>query len=103
MMTSVWSGPATSVRQTSTSWPRAGSSPRPRGLRDGRATDRGLEAAGLTVLYDDRGRSARGEVQDSRLIGVPTIVVVGKSLENGVIEIKDRRPVTDVRSRLLTP
>ena len=35
MMTSVWSGPATSVRQTSTSWPRAGSSPRPRGLRDG--------------------------------------------------------------------
>ena len=33
--------------------------------------------------------------KDSELIGVPTIVVVGKSLENGVIEIKDRRPVTD--------
>jgi prolyl-tRNA synthetase len=27
---------------------------------------------------------------DSELIGVPTIVVVGKGLENGVIEVKDR-------------
>ena len=27
---------------------------------------------------------------DSELIGVPTIVVIGKGLERGVIEVKDR-------------
>ncbi|MFN8046477.1 MAG: proline--tRNA ligase [Dermatophilaceae bacterium] len=53
---------------------------------------RELEAAGLTVLLDDRERVSPGvKFKDSELIGVPTIVVVGKSLENGVIEIKDRR------------
>jgi prolyl-tRNA synthetase len=46
--------------------------------------------------------------KDSELIGVPTIVVVGKSLENGVIEIKDRRsgdrrevPVADAVTEIL--
>ncbi|MCA0337626.1 MAG: proline--tRNA ligase [Actinobacteria bacterium] len=53
---------------------------------------RELEAAGLTVLLDDREKVSPGvKFKDSELIGVPTIVVVGKSLENGVIEIKDRR------------
>ena len=33
--------------------------------------------------------------KDSELIGVPTIVVVGKSPENGVIEIRTAAPVTD--------
>jgi prolyl-tRNA synthetase len=28
---------------------------------------------------------------DAELIGVPTIVVVGRGLANGVIEVKDRR------------
>ena len=27
---------------------------------------------------------------DSELVGVPTIVVIGKGLERGVIEVKDR-------------
>lgn len=52
---------------------------------------RALEAAGLSVLYDDRQKVSPGvKFKDSELIGVPTIVVVGKSLEQGIVEIKDR-------------
>jgi prolyl-tRNA synthetase len=52
---------------------------------------RSLEAAGLTVLFDDRkGVSPGVKFKDSELIGVPTIVVVGRGLANGVVEIKDR-------------
>ncbi|HEX2705624.1 MAG TPA: His/Gly/Thr/Pro-type tRNA ligase C-terminal domain-containing protein, partial [Candidatus Lustribacter sp.] len=53
---------------------------------------RGLEAHGVTVLYDDRrGVSPGVKFTDSELIGVPTIVVVGRGLERGVVEVKDRR------------
>ena len=52
----------------------------------------GLEAAALEVLYDDRKQVSPGvKFKDSELIGVPTIVVVGRGLANGVVEIKDRR------------
>ena len=52
----------------------------------------GLEAAGLEVLYDDRPKVSPGvKFKDSELIGVPTIVVVGRGLEQGTVEIKDRR------------
>ena len=52
---------------------------------------RALEAQGLSVLYDDRQKVSPGvKFKDSELLGVPTIVVIGKSLENGVVEIKDR-------------
>jgi prolyl-tRNA synthetase len=51
----------------------------------------GLSQVGLTVLYDDRrGPSPGVKFNDSELIGVPTIVVVGKRLGDGVVEIKDR-------------
>jgi prolyl-tRNA synthetase len=51
-----------------------------------------LEAQGLTVLYDDRQKVSPGvKFKDAELIGVPTIVVVGKGLADGVIEVKDRR------------
>jgi prolyl-tRNA synthetase len=54
------------------------------------ATD--LEVAGVRVLFDDRyGVSPGVKFKDSELLGVPTIVVVGKGLAHGVIEIKDRR------------
>jgi len=54
------------------------------------ATD--LEAVGVRVLFDDRyGVSPGVKFKDSELLGVPTIVVVGKGLANGVVEIKDRR------------
>jgi prolyl-tRNA synthetase len=51
-----------------------------------------LEAAGLAVLYDDRRQVSPGvKFKDSELIGVPTIVVVGRGLAEGTIEVKDRR------------
>ena len=50
------------------------------------------EAAGLRVLLDDRtGVSPGVKFNDAELIGVPTIVVVGRGLADGVVEVKDRR------------
>ncbi len=50
-----------------------------------------LEAKGLTVLYDDRQKVSPGvKFKDAELIGVPTIVVVGRGLVDGVVEVKDR-------------
>jgi prolyl-tRNA synthetase len=52
---------------------------------------RDLEAQGVAVLYDDRPKVSPGvKFKDAELIGVPTIVVVGKGLADGVIEVKDR-------------
>ena len=49
-----------------------------------------LEAAGLRVIYDDRrGVSSGVKFKDSELLGVPTIVVVGRRLAHGVVEVKD--------------
>jgi prolyl-tRNA synthetase len=43
------------------------------------------------VIYDDRVKVSPGvKFKDAELIGVPTIVIVGKGLEAGTIEIKDR-------------
>jgi prolyl-tRNA synthetase len=51
-----------------------------------------LEEAGARVLYDDRrGVSPGVKFNDSELLGVPTIVVVGRGLANGTVEVKDRR------------
>ncbi|HET8599292.1 MAG TPA: proline--tRNA ligase [Segeticoccus sp.] len=51
-----------------------------------------LQERGITVLYDDRrGVSPGVKFKDSELIGVPTIVVVGRGLAQGVVEVKDRR------------
>ena len=50
-----------------------------------------LAARGVLVLYDDRRKVSPGvKFKDAELIGVPTIVIVGKGLESGTIEIKDR-------------
>jgi prolyl-tRNA synthetase len=49
-----------------------------------------LEAAGHTVLLDDREASAGEKFADADLIGMPVIVVVGKGLAEGNVEIKDR-------------
>ena len=53
------------------------------------ATD--LEAAGKRVLLDDRNASAGEKFADADLLGMPTIVVVGKALADGEVEVKDRR------------
>jgi prolyl-tRNA synthetase len=50
-----------------------------------------LVAQGVSVIYDDRRKVSPGvKFKDAELIGVPTIVIVGKGLEAGTIEIKDR-------------
>ncbi len=50
-----------------------------------------LEAVGISVLYDDRSKVSPGvKFKDAELIGVPTIVVVGRGLVDGVVEVKDR-------------
>ena len=51
--------------------------------------------AGVRVLYDDRaGISAGVKFKDAELVGVPTVVVVGKALANGQVEVRDRRSRT---------
>ena len=51
-----------------------------------------LDARGVRVLVDDRrGVSPGVKFKDSELLGIPTIVVIGKGLADGVIEVKDRR------------
>ncbi|WP_262848903.1 proline--tRNA ligase [Mumia quercus] len=58
-----------------------------------------LEAAGVEVLYDDRPKVSPGvKFKDAELIGVPTIVVVGRGLAEGVVEVKDRK--TGVRENV---
>ncbi|HEX4788311.1 MAG TPA: proline--tRNA ligase [Actinospica sp.] len=50
-----------------------------------------LDAAGLRVLFDDRRSTSPGvKFKDAELIGVPTIVTVGRGLAQGVVEVKDR-------------
>ena len=56
----------------------------------GELTD-ALAQRGVLVIYDDRRKVSPGvKFKDAELIGVPTIVIVGKGLEAGTIEIKDR-------------
>jgi prolyl-tRNA synthetase len=51
-----------------------------------------LVAAGLTVLYDDRPKVSPGvKFKDAELLGMPTIVTVGRGLAEGVIEVRDRK------------
>lgn len=50
-----------------------------------------LEAAGVSSLYDDRPKVSPGvKFKDAELLGVPTIVVVGKRLADGIVEVRDR-------------
>lgn len=67
-----------------------------------------LEGARYEVLYDDRPKVSPGvKFGDAELIGVPKILIVGKGLSDGVVELWDRRtnertsvPVGDVLSHL---
>ncbi|GLY30223.1 proline--tRNA ligase [Kineosporia sp. NBRC 101731] len=53
---------------------------------------RELEAAGVRVLFDDRPKVSPGvKFKDADLIGVPSILVVGQKLADGVIEFIDRK------------
>ncbi|GAB3729962.1 proline--tRNA ligase [Amycolatopsis oliviviridis] len=50
-----------------------------------------LDAAGIEVVLDDRKATPGVKFADAELVGVPTILVVGRGLANGVVEVKDRR------------
>lgn len=50
-----------------------------------------LEAKGLGVILDDRPKVSAGvKFKDAELMGVPTLVVVGRGLAEGLVEVKDR-------------
>ncbi|MDQ3905939.1 MAG: proline--tRNA ligase [Actinomycetota bacterium] len=49
-----------------------------------------LDTAGVRVVVDDRTATPGVKFADAELIGVPTIVVVGRGLASGVVEVKDR-------------
>jgi prolyl-tRNA synthetase len=51
-----------------------------------------LSATGVEVLIDDRPKVSPGvKFKDAELLGIPTIVVIGKGLADGVIEVRDRK------------
>ncbi|MBB1160011.1 proline--tRNA ligase [Amycolatopsis dendrobii] len=50
-----------------------------------------LDAAGLEIILDDRKATPGVKFADAELVGVPTILVVGRGLANGLVEVKDRR------------
>jgi prolyl-tRNA synthetase len=49
-----------------------------------------LDQAGVSVLLDDRKASPGVKFADAEIMGMPTIVVVGRGLASGVIEVRDR-------------
>ncbi|WP_088317327.1 proline--tRNA ligase [Kineosporia sp. R_H_3] len=69
-----------------------------------------LEAAGVRVLYDDRRKVSHGvKLKDAELLGMPTILVVGQKLGEGLVEVTDRRtrervevPVADAVGHLVS-
>jgi prolyl-tRNA synthetase len=68
-----------------------------------------LEGAGVSSIYDDRPKVSPGvKFKDAELLGVPTIIVVGKRLADGVVEVRDRAtgestdvPLDDVVSHVV--
>ncbi|MEN9792382.1 MAG: hypothetical protein RL330_460, partial [Actinomycetota bacterium] len=60
-------------------------------------------------LVDDRNQVSPGvKFKDAELIGIPVVVVVGKSLAEGNVEVRDRFagsnetvPVTDAVARVV--
>jgi len=51
-----------------------------------------LEEVGLDILYDDRPKVSPGvKFGDAEILGVPTIVIVGRGAADGIVELWDRR------------
>lgn len=50
-----------------------------------------MESRGLRVLVDDRAGVSPGvKFKDAELLGLPTILVIGRGLSQGVVELRDR-------------
>ena len=55
------------------------------------ALARELDSRGVEVLYDDRPKVSPGvKFADAELLGVPLVVVVGRGLAEGVVEVRPR-------------
>ena len=55
-----------------------------------------LSSRGIEVLYDDRVKVSPGvKFADAELLGVPLVVVVGRGLADGVVEVRPRRAAPD--------
>jgi len=51
-----------------------------------------LESKGISVLFDDRKEASPGvKFKDAELIGNPILVIVGKALVDGNVEVRDRK------------
>ncbi|WP_184372219.1 proline--tRNA ligase [Nocardiopsis metallicus] len=68
-----------------------------------------LEARGLRVLVDDRKAAPGVKFNDAELLGIPTVVIVGRGLKEGLVELRDRRsgersdvPVGEIVDRTVT-
>ncbi|WP_017584946.1 proline--tRNA ligase [Nocardiopsis ganjiahuensis] len=68
-----------------------------------------LEARGLRVLVDDRKAAPGVKFNDAELLGIPTVVIVGRGLKDGLVELRDRRsgersdvPVGEIVERTVT-
>ncbi|HSQ34090.1 MAG TPA: His/Gly/Thr/Pro-type tRNA ligase C-terminal domain-containing protein, partial [Peptostreptococcaceae bacterium] len=44
---------------------------------------------GYSVLLDDRNERIGSKFKDSELMGIPNVIVVGKDIEDNIIEIKN--------------
>ena len=51
---------------------------------------RKLDEAGIEVLLDDRKASPGVKFADAEIMGMPTSVIVGRSLADGFVEVRDR-------------
>ncbi|MDR0990305.1 MAG: proline--tRNA ligase [Propionibacteriaceae bacterium] len=49
-----------------------------------------LDGLGLDTVWDDRPVSPGVKFADAELLGFPTIVIVGRGLADGVVEVRDR-------------
>src|SRR5919107_1454782 len=68
-----------------------------------------LDEAGVSVLLDDRKASPGVKFADAEIMGMPTIVVVGRGLADGLVEVRDRRtglrtdvPVADALGEVIS-
>ncbi|HEX2904944.1 MAG TPA: proline--tRNA ligase [Jatrophihabitans sp.] len=50
-----------------------------------------LAGLGVRVLLDDRKASPGVKFKDAELLGVPTILILGRGLSDGLVELRDRK------------
>ena len=55
-----------------------------------------LKSKGVEVVFDDRKERFGFKMKDAELVGYPFTVVIGKELENGVVQIFERATATKV-------